>query len=107
MFIDHLDSLFCEMSKSFAHFSVGLSAFFLWICRDCLFYTSLVRNTCVLVKTNKIGAGLKLVEGVIVEKEREKFRLLYYFHIFQKAKLWFPCPDYMIPITQRESYNPE
>lgn len=67
----------------------------------CLFYTSLVRNICVLAKTNKIGAGLKLVEGVIVEKEREKFQLLY-FRIFQKAKLWFPCPDYMITITQRE-----
>ena len=52
----------------------------------CVFYTSLVRNMCVLVKTSKISAGLKLVEGVIVEKQKENFRLLY-FHIFQKAKL--------------------
>lgn len=28
---------------------------------------------CVLVKTSKIGAGLKLVEGVIVEKQRKTF----------------------------------
>ena len=61
---------------------------------------------CVLVKTSKISAGLKFVEGVIVEKQKENFWLLY-FHIFQKAKLWFFCPDYIIPVTQRGSYNPE
>ena len=53
----------------------------------CVFYTSFDRNMCVLAKTSKIGAGLKLVEGVIVEKQKENLRLLYYFHIFQKAKL--------------------
>lgn len=62
---------------------------------------------CVLAKTSKIGVGLKLVEGVIVEKQKENFRLWYYLHIFQKAKLWFFCPDYMIPVTQRGSYSPE
>ena len=38
----------CEMSKSFANFSIGLSAFFLWIYRDCLciLYKSCQKYVC-------------------------------------------------------------
>lgn len=74
----------------------------------CVFSTSLVRNMCVLVKTSKIGAGLKLVEGVIVEKQRGKLSIFVLFPYFsRKPSSEFFCPDYMIPVTQRGSYNPE
>lgn len=74
--------------RPFAHFSTGNELLFSYgfIGIVCVFSTSLVRNMCVLVKTSKYRCRLKLVEGVIL-RTKENFQFLYYFFIFQEAKL--------------------